>query len=121
MSRPKRWTVAPTRGGQHVLLGMAAVALVAMMAMASGRVAVGETIPTSQAKQTAVTCQINPNTATVGQLICLPSIGPTRARAIVAGRSRGPYRTAHDLDRVYGIGPATVRTIAPYLDVPPAR
>ena len=104
-----------------MLLVTAAIACVALMASFSGRVATGETIPADAAKRAAVTCRINPNTATVGQLICLPSIGPTRARAIVTGRAQGPYRTAHDLDRIYGIGPGTIRTIAPYLIFPPAR
>ena len=121
MSRRTFWSVAPNGGGQRVLLVTAAIALVALMVSFSGRVATGETIPTDRAKRTAVTCRINPNTATEGQLICLPSIGPSRARAIVADRARGAYRNAHDLDRVYGIGPATVRTIAPHLIFPPAE
>jgi DNA uptake protein ComE-like DNA-binding protein len=39
----------------------------------------------------------------------LPGIGPTRARAIAAGR---PYCRAADLARVPGIGPVTLRRLA---------
>ena len=103
------------------MLVAAAVALVALMASTSGRVATGETIPVSQAKRIAVTCRIDPNTATVGQLICLPSIGPARARSIVTERDRGAYRNANDLSRVHGIGPGTVRRISPYLVFAPIQ
>ncbi len=104
-----------------MLLVTVAIALGALMVSSLGRVATGETIPVDPAKRTAVTCRIDPNTATVGQLICLPSIGPGRAQAIVADRARGEYRNAHDLDRVYRIGPGTVRTIAPYLIFTPTQ
>jgi DNA uptake protein ComE-like DNA-binding protein len=103
------------------MLLAAAVALVALTVSSSGRVATGETIPVSQAKRTAVTCRIDPNTATVGQLICLPWIGPARAKSILVGRDRGLYRSANDLCRIHGIGPGTVRTISPYLKLPPAE
>jgi DNA uptake protein ComE-like DNA-binding protein len=115
VSRRTNWTVAPTGAGQRVMLVAAAIALVALMGSSSGRVATGETIPVSQAKRTAVTCRIDPNTATVGQLICLPSIGPVRAKSILVGRDSGAYRSANDLCRIHGIGPGTVRTIARYL------
>ena len=97
------------------------IALVSLMVSSSGRVATGETIPVLEAKRTAATCRIDPNTATVGQLICLPSIGPARAKSIITGRGRGAYRSANDLCRVRGIGPGTVRTISPYLILPPAE
>jgi DNA uptake protein ComE-like DNA-binding protein len=103
------------------MLVAAAIALVALMGSSSGRVATGETIPVSQPKRTDVTCRIDPNTATVGQLVCLPSIGPARAKSIVIGRGRGAYRNANDLCRIHGIGPGTVRTISPYLSLPPAE
>ena len=45
----------------------------------------------------------------------LAGIGPTRARAIVAGR---PYCGISDLDRVAGIGPATLRRLRGRVAVP---
>ncbi|HTW96005.1 MAG TPA: helix-hairpin-helix domain-containing protein [Tepidisphaeraceae bacterium] len=65
---------------------------------------------------------IDPNLADVGQLSALPEMGLKRAEAIVAYRTeyqrRHPgqvaFRTAGDLARVNGIGPATAEGLAPY-------
>lgn len=47
----------------------------------------------------------------------LPGIGASTARAIVAFRKEnGAYRRAQDLERVRGIGPATVARLEPWLD-----
>ena len=48
------------------------------------------------------------NSAPVEKLEGLPGIGPETARAIVKGR---PYETIEDLDRVKGIGPATIEKV----------
>lgn len=45
------------------------------------------------------------NRATAAKLESLPGIGPETAKAIVKGR---PYRSIDDLDRINGIGPATI-------------
>lgn len=56
------------------------------------------------------------NLATVEALQALPGVGPTRAEAIVAERARGgPFVDVDDLDRVPGIGPATVEKLRPYV------
>jgi competence ComEA-like helix-hairpin-helix protein len=60
---------------------------------------------------------VNVNTATEEQLAYLPGIGPSRARAIVQSRQQQPFRTVQDLLRVRGIGPATLRSLRPYLTV----
>jgi competence protein ComEA len=50
------------------------------------------------------------NAATSEDLTALPGIGPRLAERIVADRlSRGPFQSVDDLDRVSGIGPATIR------------
>ena len=52
--------------------------------------------------------RIDLNLATTAQLVGLPGIGPTRARAIVAFREKnGPFRQLDDLRQLLGI-PATV-------------
>ncbi|MBS3670246.1 ComEA family DNA-binding protein [Vreelandella boliviensis] len=52
---------------------------------------------------------INVNTADAELLAELPGIGPSRADAIIEEReTNGPFETAADLERVSGIGPATV-------------
>ena len=50
-------------------------------------------------------------------LEALPGIGPGRARAIVSAR---PYCAVEDLDRVHGIGPATLRRLAGRVSVGPS-
>jgi len=65
---------------------------------------------------------INPNEAPWYDLTLLPRIGEAKARAIVAYR-RGSdhdgtgevFRVASDLEHVSGIGPKTVRRLAPEL------
>lgn len=53
------------------------------------------------------------NRATEADLLRLPGIGPTKARAIMAYRqARGPFASVEDLGRVAGIGPATLAGLA---------
>jgi len=52
--------------------------------------------------------QININTATLSQLDELTGVGATYAQRIIDGR---PYSSVDDLDRVKGIGPATIQKI----------
>ncbi len=59
---------------------------------------------------------LDPNTATVDELEGLPRVGPVLARRIVEGR---PYRSVRELDRVKGIGPATLAGLEPCLLVRP--
>jgi competence protein ComEA len=59
---------------------------------------------------------VDPNTAPYEVVITLPGIGPTRARALIAERARGPFQSLGDLERrVPGIGPATAAAMEPYL------
>lgn len=49
-------------------------------------------------------------------LAALPHVGPALARAIVRDRARrGPFRSVDDLERVRGVGPATLRAIRRHL------
>lgn len=59
------------------------------------------------------------NAADAQTLERLPRIGPALARRIVEDReARGPFRAVDDLDRVRGIGPATVSALRPLVTVP---
>ncbi len=52
------------------------------------------------------------NHADATALEALPRIGPSLARRIIEDREeRGPFRTVEDLDRVRGIGPATIDAV----------
>lgn len=58
--------------------------------------------------------RIDINTASALDFETLPGIGPAKAAAIVAYRTRhGRFTTIADLDNVPGIGPATIEAIAP--------
>lgn len=62
------------------------------------------------------------NTASAEALDALPGIGPGLAAALVEERARGgPFAALEDLERVRGIGPATVERLRPFVEVvPPA-
>ncbi len=60
----------------------------------------------------AAWAQININTATKEQLDGLKGIGPTKAQAIIDYRTKnGPFKTVDDLEKVPGIGPATMKDV----------
>lgn len=54
--------------------------------------------------------RVDLNTATQEQLEALPKVGPSLALRIIQGR---PYRSVADLDRIKGVGAATLRTLSP--------
>ena len=56
---------------------------------------------------------VNVNTAASSALESLPGIGPAKAAAIIADReANGPFASCSDLQRVRGIGPATVANMS---------
>ncbi len=65
--------------------------------------------------------KIDLNTASQEGLVVLPGIGPSRAQAIIALRTRrGGFRTVEELDDVPGIGPATMTKLRDLVAVSPA-
>jgi len=60
---------------------------------------------------------INLNTAGPDLLGLLPGVGPSKAKGIVAYRSRRPFRTVDELVRVKGIGRRMVRALRPHLAI----
>ena len=64
--------------------------------------------------------RINPNTAPAASLMRLPNIGPKRAQVIVeyrraVGGSKSAFEKAEDLEKIKGIGPATVEGVRQWL------
>ena len=65
------------------------------------------------AQATASPGAVNINAADAATLQTLPGIGPAKATAIVADRTaNGPFATCSDLQRVRGVGAATVSGLA---------
>ncbi|HEY3451494.1 MAG TPA: ComEA family DNA-binding protein [Myxococcales bacterium] len=60
---------------------------------------------------------VNINTASAKELELLPGVGPRSASAIVAYREKAPFKAAHEIVRVKGIGEATFRKIKSYLTI----
>jgi len=61
---------------------------------------------------------VNLNTATEAELMSLPNIGETRAKAIIQYREDyGPFAAAEDLVNVAGIGVETYETIKEWIVV----
>ena len=64
----------------------------------------------------AVEGVLNLNTATLEELTRLPSVGPSRAQAILQLRAKiGGFKKVEDLMRVKGIGRKTFRKLEPLL------
>lgn len=66
--------------------------------------------PTTASIKPLISGKLDLNTASLEQLEALPKVGPSLAKKIVEGR---PYRSLADLDAVKGIGPSTLKALAP--------
>jgi competence protein ComEA len=63
-------------------------------------------------------CPVDVNAAGAAELSILPGVGPSLAQAIVEDRrANGPFAQPEDLDRVRGIGPATLARLRPHVAV----
>jgi competence protein ComEA len=62
------------------------------------------------------------NTATRSELESLKGIGPTKAQAIIEYRAKhGPFKCLEDLEKVKGIGKATLEKLRPQVTVTPNK
>jgi len=101
------WT-APARIWLTVAGVLAAVGLLA-----------GNAKLTPERLDSAAPCLVvDPNTATAAVLNTLPKMGPAIVARIVAARQECAFRSLEDLDaRVRGIGPATMTSLRPHLQI----
>lgn len=77
--------------------------------VAAGASATPPSTPVSHSPLPLPHSLLNLNTAAEAELLRLPGVGPTKARAIMAYRqSRGPFASVEELLRVPGIGPAVL-------------
>lgn len=60
---------------------------------------------------------LNLNTASSAQLELLPGVGKKTAGLILAYRAKQPFRSPEELDKVKGIGPATMKRVRPHIAV----
>jgi comEA protein len=74
--------------------------------------------PDTGAAHAAAPRKVNINEATAPELIALPGIGPAMAERILAYRKEhGRFTSVDELDRVRGIGPASLRRLRPFIHV----
>jgi len=122
MRRRTRASLLWTRSdlGAVILLLLVAAVFAAHAAL-QPRIGFIDEPPTLPERVALAVDRIDPNTASRASLIRLHGIGPGRAQGIIDYRTaRGPgaFKTAGDLMKVKGVGPATVSRIAPELSLP---
>lgn len=99
-------------------LRAACVAAALAVTLASASALAGPAAPGKDAKPAPATSAqgvVNINTASEEQLCFLPRIGPAKARAIIARRTRQPFRSDAELTRVKGIGRKTYRLLRSFV------
>ena len=77
---------------------------------------VGTKVITSDAELRKTIFPLNINEATKKELQFLPTVGPGRAQTIIDYRiNNGPFDSLNQLDDIPGIGPATLKKLAPLI------
>jgi competence protein ComEA len=97
------------------LKAIQAVVVVAAMAMGAGPVHAAGKRPNMIPRE--VSGVVNINTATAKQLELLPGVGKHTAGLIVSYREKTPFKTAHDIVSVKGVGNGIYKKIGKYLTI----
>ena len=120
-----------TREEQRVLLVVGACALAASLLLlfprdfrprgSAPQPALADTIPRGpgvlpEVPSTPSTAHpVNPNYATYEELVQIPGLGPSLARAILLQREGSLFFRLEDLGAVRGLGPKTLEQLRPYI------
>lgn len=101
------------------LFAMAALALTAPPALASGGPAIqaAKKAPPTAPRKSAGKQLLELNTATIDQLVELPGVGPKTAEKIVAYAKSTGFRSVEDLLEVKGIGEKKLAKLRPLVRV----
>lgn len=108
--------------GDRWFLAIAGSVLLSLMGLYAWRLSSGgrETIEVRHVGQTDYQYQLEINSATWVEWMQLDGVGDVLARRIVEDReTNGPFTSIDDLDRVPGIGPATMERLRPHLVMSP--
>lgn len=113
-----------TRQERQVLLFVAGVVLAGIIISCLRKINPGSKVILPQGRggsRTAPTItdkKINPNKASLEELIRLPEIGPALAQNILEYRNaRGQFNSLEDLEKVKGLGPKKLERLKDYLDL----
>lgn len=115
---------------QRTVLACVVLVLLGIMGFVAvrNRIYLPDPLPDEGSRQHQLADRVDPNTADWAALAALPVIGEKKAKDIVAYRDRFiqdrpgelAFTQPSDLQKVKGIGPATVAAIEPYLAFPAA-
>jgi competence protein ComEA len=99
---------------RHLMLRGAAVCAALALGIAAHAASAAE----NAKKDAPMVGVVNVNTASAEQLALLPGVGPTRANAIIAHRTKnGAFKKPEDLIAVSGIGERAFERLRPYVAV----
>lgn len=82
---------------------VSSVLLACVLLAAGPALAAGKSLPPGE--------RVDLNRASVTELMRLPGVGQKRAQAIVASRSKQPFRRVEDVLSVKGLGPAWLQKV----------
>ena len=120
------WTVSQRR----TLIALVLVLSVSLLIRSAfNRRYVSDPQPAEPARMRELADRIDPNVASVEELVVLPQMGEKRAGEIVAFRERyqrehpgdAAFKRVEDLLQIKGIGAAMVQTLGPHLMFPTTR